>query len=81
METSTAVWLPPVVTDDRAPPTDWRIRERISHGYHEGLGSVLHSYGLETRLRSTTLAVLRFETQRFGSRWDKKRGVYTMNIQ
>ena len=33
MATSTAAALLPEDTDDRAPPTACRIRERMSHGY------------------------------------------------
>ena len=33
METSTAVLLPPEDTDDKAPPTACRTREKMSQGY------------------------------------------------
>ena len=33
MATSTAVLLPPEETDDRAPPTACRMREKTSQGY------------------------------------------------
>jgi len=32
METSTAVLLPPEDVEERAPPTAWRIKERMSRG-------------------------------------------------
>ena len=40
METSTATLLPPEEVEERAPPTAWRQRERMSQDWGEVLGLV-----------------------------------------
>lgn len=72
MATSFAFALLPLEVDDKAPPMDWRTREKMSQGYSRILQSVLPVRGHISRVGTCTLSTYT-QAMSQGSKFDSKR--------